>query len=79
VTLGRWNEVRGTGGRWYYGLFVRHADGSVTVSAVRREDNETVKVERVSPYRTTSLARQMRDRRPGYEAAVRKAIRDAEH
>jgi hypothetical protein len=66
--------VRGTGGRWHYGVRIRHDDGSVDVSATN-EKGETVNAYDCSPYRTTTLARRMGDKRPGYQSVILRFIR----
>jgi hypothetical protein len=67
MSLGSWNDVRGTGGRWTYGLKIRQENGSPEIA-----------VSGVSPYRTTSLARSMGDRGVGYETEARRLIREFE-
>lgn len=66
------NAVRGRPG-WYYGLRIRHDDGSVSFDVFSGSDR--IENVRASPYRTTRLARYMGEKTlRGYQHEARRAI-----
>jgi hypothetical protein len=78
--IGSQNQVRGRPG-WYYSVFLMHDDGTCSFSedSFAPGGGHCIENLRASKYRTTRLARSMRDREnPGYEVVARRAIDNAD-